>query len=43
MEGKTIKLVSNANTVTSYTQGKEFVNVLSIVADKLKEKKTILG
>ena len=39
MEGKTIKLVSNANTVTSYTQGKEFVNVLSIVADKLKEKK----
>ena len=39
MEGKTIKIMSNANTVTSDTQGKEFVNVLSIVADKLKEKK----
>ena len=43
MEGKIIKIVTNANTVTSDTQGKEFVNVLSIVADKLKEKKTILG
>ena len=39
MEGKTIKIVTNANTVTSDTQGKEFVNVPSIVADKLKEKK----
>ena len=38
MEGKTIKIVTNANTVTSDTQGKEFVNVPSIVADKLKEK-----
>ena len=39
MEGKTIKIVTNANNVTSDTQGKEFVNVPSIVADKLKEKK----
>ena len=36
---KTIRIVTNANTVTSDTQGKEFVNVPSIVADKLKEKK----
>ena len=33
-EGKTIKIVSNANTVTSDTQGKEFVNVPSIVVEK---------
>ena len=39
MEGKTIKIVTNANNVTSDTQGKEFVNAPSIVADKLKEKK----
>ena len=39
MEGKTIKIVTNANTVTSDTQGKEFVNLPSIVADKFKEKK----
>ena len=38
MEGKTIKIVTNANNVTSDTQGKEFVNVPSIVADKLQEK-----
>ena len=35
MEGKIIKIVTNANTVTSDTQGKEFVNVPSIAADEL--------
>lgn len=43
MEGITIKIVTNTNTVTSDTQGKEFVHVPSIAADTLKEKKTILG
>lgn len=34
MERRTIRIVTNANTVTSDTQGKEFVNVPSIVAEK---------
>lgn len=39
MQGKPIKLVTNADNVASDTRGKEFVNVPSIVADKLKEKR----
>ena len=34
MERRTIRIVTNANTVTSDTQGKEFVNVPSLVAEK---------
>lgn len=39
MQGKPIKLATSANIVTSDTQAKEFVDVPSTIADKLKEKK----